>query len=283
MAQQTESSERPASTRRFYSSTLEGEWTAARQYELEEIRRHTDAVPQKIRDAISLFRILLVGIAIGCLLMSMCLAGYSLINHQPGIAMLLAVAVVMFMPLVGFATFRVFHPLWLVKKAAAALRDREEQLLASREFHHLTESERDADRSTNPISRLSLSHAGVELADQAAIITDAVAEQAEHHAGVTMRATDTPSDHRAETIGQAFARRKAEAAARKARSKQESDAQSWRAPHWWTADGKRAETPRGARPPGLPSKLVVFGVLSTMAIFMVLFAAGIVVGVLTAT
>jgi hypothetical protein len=83
-----------------------------------------------MRAAVDLLGALLLGISGAALLVVAVLAVVGFVGNQTGIALLFSALTVVCLPLVAFAAWRAFRPLWLLSRELNGLRTREQELIA---------------------------------------------------------------------------------------------------------------------------------------------------------
>lgn len=83
-----------------------------------------------MRAAVDLLGVLLLGLSGAALLVVTVLAVVGFSGNDPGIGLLFSSLAVVCLPLVAFAGWRAFRPLWLLSRELNILRTREQQLLS---------------------------------------------------------------------------------------------------------------------------------------------------------
>lgn len=98
--------------------------------ELAELQGRIDGLRARMRAAIDLLGVLLLGISGAAMLVVTVLAVVGFAGGDTGIGLLFSSLSVICLPLVAFAAWRAFHPLWRLSKELDHLRVREQQLLS---------------------------------------------------------------------------------------------------------------------------------------------------------
>ncbi len=98
--------------------------------ELQHVQRRIDGLRARMRAAVDLLGVLLLGLSGAALLVVTVLAIVGFSGNDPGIGLLFSSLAVVCLPLVAFAGWRAFRPLWLLSRELNILRTREQQLLS---------------------------------------------------------------------------------------------------------------------------------------------------------
>lgn len=98
--------------------------------ELQHVQRRIDGLRARMRAAVDLLGVLLLGLSGSALLVVTVLAIVGFSGNDPGIGLLFSSLAVVCLPLVAFAAWRAFRPLWLLSRELNILRTREQQLLS---------------------------------------------------------------------------------------------------------------------------------------------------------
>ena len=97
--------------------------------ELRELQGRIDGLRARMRAAVDLVGVLLLGISGAALLVVAVLAVIGFVGDDTGIGLLFSALTIVCLPLVAFAAFRAFRPLWRLSRELNLLRIREQQLL----------------------------------------------------------------------------------------------------------------------------------------------------------
>jgi hypothetical protein len=98
--------------------------------ELRELQGRIDGLRARMRAAVDLLGVLMLGISGAALLVVAVLAVVGFVGNDTGIGLLFSSLAVICLPLVAFAAWRAFSPLWSLSREMNILRAREQQLLA---------------------------------------------------------------------------------------------------------------------------------------------------------
>jgi hypothetical protein len=98
--------------------------------ELGHVQRRIDGLRARMRAAVDLLGVLLLGLSGAALLVVSVLAIVGFSGDDPGVGLLFSSLAVVCLPLVAFAGWRAFRPLWLLSRELNGLRTREQQLLS---------------------------------------------------------------------------------------------------------------------------------------------------------
>jgi hypothetical protein len=100
------------------------------QNELRQVEERVDGLRARMRNAVDLLGVLLLGLSGAALLVVTVLAVVGFIGNDTGIGLLFSALAVICLPLVAFAGWRAFQPLWLLSRELTTLRAHEQQLRA---------------------------------------------------------------------------------------------------------------------------------------------------------
>ena len=98
--------------------------------ELLQIEQRVDGLRNRMRTAVDLLGVLLLGLSGAALLVVSVLAIVGFINDDTGIGLLFSGLAVVCLPLVAFAGWRAFQPLWQLSQELGTLRAYEQKLRA---------------------------------------------------------------------------------------------------------------------------------------------------------
>ncbi len=98
--------------------------------ELRELQGRIDGLRARMRAAVDLLGVLLLGISGAALLIVAVLAVIGFVGGDTGIGLLFSSLTIICLPLVAFAAWRAFRPLWRLSRELNLLRIREQQLLS---------------------------------------------------------------------------------------------------------------------------------------------------------
>jgi hypothetical protein len=98
--------------------------------ELQHVQRRIDGLRARMRAAVDLLGVLLLGLSGAALLVVTVLAVVGFSGDDPGVGLLFSSLAIICLPLVAFAGWRAFRPLWLLSRELNTLRTREQQLLS---------------------------------------------------------------------------------------------------------------------------------------------------------
>jgi hypothetical protein len=100
------------------------------QAELRHVIERVDGLRARMRTAVDLLGVLLLGLSGAALLVVTVLAVVGFINDDTGIGLLFSALAVVCLPLVAFAGWRAFQPLWQLSRELRSLRGYELKLRA---------------------------------------------------------------------------------------------------------------------------------------------------------
>jgi len=98
--------------------------------ELKELQGRIDGLRSRMRAAVDLLGVLLLGISGAALIVVAVLAVVGFAGDDTGIGLLFSALTIICLPLVAFAAWRAFSPLWSLSRELNILRVREQQLIA---------------------------------------------------------------------------------------------------------------------------------------------------------
>ncbi len=98
--------------------------------ELQHVQRRIDGLRARMRAAVDLLGVLLLALSGSALLLVSVLAIVGFTGDDAGIGLLFSSLAIVCLPLVAFAGWRAFRPLWLLSRELNILRTREQQLLS---------------------------------------------------------------------------------------------------------------------------------------------------------